>query len=79
LEAAVEVGPMLLSPMSEWITQMYPHPADRSRPYPVSFWPIEVRGTVSAYYTAGAEDLAAYDLARLCLMLSLARNQVWIH
>ncbi|OXM61392.1 hypothetical protein CF165_38620 [Amycolatopsis vastitatis] len=79
LEAPVEIGPMVLSPVSQWITQVYPHPADRSRPYPVSFWPIEVRGTVSAHYTPGAQDLAAYDLARLCLLLSLAWNQSWIH
>ncbi|QXV57341.1 hypothetical protein [Amycolatopsis sp. TNS106] len=79
LEAPVQVGPMVLSPVPQWITQVYPHPADRSRPYPVSFWPIEVRGTVSAYYTPGAQDLAAADLGRLCLLLSLAWNQLWIH
>lgn len=79
LHEPISIGPMTLSAIPEWTTQVLPHPGDRSRPYPVSFWPIQVHGTVNAYSTEGARDLAAYDLDRLRLLLSLALPQLWIH
>ncbi|MFH8886271.1 hypothetical protein [Streptomyces californicus] len=65
--------------MEQWVSRGYWHPADRSQFYAVGCWPVSVTGTVQAYYTQGAEDVAAGDLDRLCQLLSLATGWRWIH
>lgn len=79
LDGSTDIGPISLRSLDQWVSQGYPHPSDRSYYYPIGFWPIAVSGSCNAHSTAGAEDVAAEDLDRLCRLVSLATDIPLIH